>query len=134
MNKLNRHLGYEFIVQDSTGALYVCYMDENQEVHSIDPEDDQFMILPFKYFTRGTEYKCIHKNSNTEMIIEDCYWPSMLECEDSYTNIRKKIQFKDKSGEWYYPNEITVFENELDFLLSDKKRIVKYYNDFNNKA
>lgn len=119
MYKLDRHLGKEFIVEDANGRMYVCYHGDDGNIHSIDSYDDDFITEPLKIYYRNTNYTGILRNSNKQINIVDCYWPSMSECNSSIVDIRAKIQFKDKDGEWYGPGDIDeIRENRLEFNTS----------------
>lgn len=148
MVKLNRHLGHEFIVEDGNGRLYVCYKDDHDKIHSIDPLDDNFMLPPYKIYERNTNYKGTLRANKQEIDIVDCYWPSMCECENPTWDIRAKIQFKDKEGEWYCPSDIDIsylkeifnitFKinnlnkqiNELKVSITKNKEILKELNSY----
>lgn len=136
MYKLDRHLGHEFIVEDARGNMYVCYRDENHQIHSIDESDDFYMVPPFNIFERNTEYTGKKRNTGGTIKIIDCYWPSMSECENSAFDIRAKIQFKDQYGEWYQPGDIDIFENnrfnykfDISFLSQQLKNLKIQLND-----
>ena len=136
MYRLDRHLGHEFIVEDARGHMYVCYRDENHQIHSIDESDDFYMVPPFNIFERNTEYTGKKRNTGGTIKIIDCYWPSMSECENSAFDIRAKIQFKDQYGEWYQPGDIDIFENnqfnckfDISFLLQQLKNLKIQVND-----
>ena len=136
MYRLNRHLGHEFIVEDARGHMYVCYRDENQQIHSIDESDDKFMVKPFHIFERNTEYDGRKRKNGKPLKITDCYWPSMQECENSAFDIRAKIQFKDQYGEWYCPGDIDIFENnrfnckfDINFVSQQLKNFKIQLND-----
>lgn len=128
MYKLNRHLGHEFIVEDAIGNMYICYRDDNNQIHSIDNEDDKFMVTPYRIFERNTDYIANNIHSGKTIKIIDCYWPSMSECENSICDIRERIQFKDQYGEWYKPENINISKNNnINFKFNIRKitKIIK---------